>query len=334
MKFAITGGTGFVGRNIARALVSDGHEVVLLARGHDSSDPSIHQLAKLRFHPVGLDDADKLTQVFAGCDAVAHCAGINRELGDQSFQRVHVEGTRNVVQAAQQAGVNKIILISFLRARPNCGSAYHESKWAAEEIVRNSGLDYTVFKCGVIYGRGDHMLDHLSHAFHTFPVFAFVGYKDRSIRPNAVEDVARIVKASLVDGALSHKTVAVLGPELLTLRQAVRRVSRVVGKRPLMFPMPVWFHYALAWCCERVMTVPLVSVAQVRMLREGLAEPFPPCTVLTSELAPRIRFSVEQIRNGLPASGRFGLKDIRCCNNRCRAAPILGQRASIPSIVL
>jgi len=313
LKIAITGGTGFVGRNIARALVADGHEVALIARGHDRTDPSIHELSGARFFPIGLDDANELASAFAGCDAVAHCAGINREIGGQTYRRVHIEGTQNVVRAAQQAGVRKTILISFLRARPRCGSGYHESKFAAEETVRSSGLDYTVFKCGVIYGKGDHMLDHLSHAFYTFPLFAFVGFKDKPIRPNAVEDIARIVKASLVDGALSRQTVAVLGPEELTLREAVCRVAGVVGRRPLMFRMPVWFHYILGWFVERVMTTPLVSTAQVRMLSEGLAEPCPPCDTLPPDLTSKIPFSEDQIRKGLPRAGPFTLRDIRCC---------------------
>jgi NADH dehydrogenase len=312
MKIAITGGTGFAGRNIARQLAQEGHEVVLVARGRDQTDPLGLQNQGARFFQTGVDDAEKLTRAFAGCDAVAHCAGINRELGAQTYRRVHIEGTRNVVHAAQRAGVRKIALISFLRARPNCGSAYHESKWAAEEIVRACGLDYTVFKCGVIYGKGDHMLDHLSHAFHTFPLFAFVGFRDRPIRPNAVEDVARMVAASLAGGALSRRTVAVLGPEELTLREAVRRVARVVGRRPLMFPMPIWFHYVLGWCVERVMTVPLVSIAQVRMLAEGLAEPLPPCAAVPPGLAPTIPFCDEQILKGLPPTGPFRLRDLRC----------------------
>lgn len=313
MKIAITGGTGFVGRNIARALTADGHSVVLIARGRDHTDPTIYHLPGANFAPVGLDDVDKLTRAFAGCDAVAHCAGINREIAGATYRRVHVDGTRNVVEAARRAGVAKIALISFLRARPACRSGYHESKWAAEEIVRNSGLDYTVFKCGVIYGKGDHMLDHLSHAFYTFPIFAFVGFIDKPIRPTAVEDVARIVKASLVEGALSKQTVAVLGPEEMTLCEAVKRVAQVVGKRPLMFPMPLCFHYIFGWCVERIMKTPLVSVAQVRMLSEGLAEPSPQCAALPSELAPKITFSAGQIQKGLPAPGPFRLRDLRCC---------------------
>jgi len=318
MRIAITGGTGFVGRNIARALAAGGHEVVLIARGNDRTDPTVHQLKGARVHSMGLDDPRQLERVLAGCDAVMHCAGINREINDQTYQKVHVEGTRNVVEAARRAGVKKMVMISFLRARPNCGSGYHESKWAAEEIARQSGLDFTVLKCGVIYGKGDHMLDHLSHAFFTFPVFAFVGYRDQPIRPNAVEDVARIAKAALTEGILSRKTVAVLGPEQLTLREAVRRVARVVGRRPLMFPLPVWFHYAFGWCTERVMRVPLVSVAQVQMLVEGLAEASPPCEALPSELAPRIPFTDDQIRKGLPPAGAFGVRDLRCCHGKRR----------------
>ena len=312
MKIAITGGTGFVGRHIARLLVAEGHELILIARGFDDTDPSLRQLSRARIVNLNLDNPVALAEAFAGCHTVIHCAGINRQAGGQTFNRVHVDGTRHVLEAARRAGVGKIILISFLRARPECRSPYHESKWAAEELVRQSGLDYTVLKCGVIYGSGDHMLNHLSHAFYTFPVFAFVGFEDKPIRPNAVEDVARIVKAAVVSRALSKKTVPVLGPEELTLREAVRRVAQVTGRHPMMFPLPVWFHYLLGWFLERLVRVPMVSVAQVRMLSEGLAEVSPPCEPMPPELSPTIRFSEAQIRKGLPPAGPFTSRDLRC----------------------
>src|SRR6185295_15590533 len=121
---------------------------------------------------------------------------------------VHVDGTQAVVNAARLAGVKKIVLMSFLRARLGCGSGYHESKWAAEEIVRQSGLDYTIFKAGVIYGSGDHLLDHLARSIMTIRLFALVGWSDAPVRPVAVEDVVRIFEAALA-GRLSRQTVAV-----------------------------------------------------------------------------------------------------------------------------
>jgi NADH dehydrogenase len=314
VKIGIIGGTGLVGRNVARQLVREDHNVVLAARGFDNTEPGIRELPWTRFVPVGVEDPAGLAQALSGCQAVVHCAGINRELGGQTYRRVHIEGTRHVVEAARQVGVRKFVLLSFLRARPHCGSEYHESKWEAEEIVRGSGLDYTVLKCGVIYGPGDHLLNHLSHALYTFPLFAFVGFRDKLIRPNAVEDVASIVDASIQDPALSRKTVAVLGPEELTLRSAVQRVAKVVGRRPLMLPMPAWFHYCLGWCLERIMKVPLVSLAQVRILSEGLAEPLPACDPMPPERAPRLAFTENQIRKGLPAPGPFTWRDLRCCD--------------------
>src|SRR5262249_11329210 len=234
------------------------------------------------------------------------------QIGAQTYQRVHVQGTQSVVGAARRARVGKIVMLSFLRARPNCRSGYHESKWAAEELVRHSGIPFTILKAGVIYGKGDHMLDHLSHAFHTFPVFALVGFRDRMVRPLAVEDLVRILEASLVQKSLDGLTVPVLGPEELTLTDAVKRVARTVNKRAFFFPAPVAFHYLMAWLLEKSMRIPLVSLAQVRILSEGITQfPFP-LDQLPEDLLPTMRFSRPQIQMGLPPPGGFRWRDLRC----------------------
>ncbi len=311
MRIAITGGTGFVGGHLARVLAGEGHQVVLIARGVDGRDQGLRRLRNATFHAIGTNDEDRLAEAFAGCDAVAHCAGINFERGTQTYARVHCQGTERVVNAARRAGVKKIVLVSFLRARPGCGSPYHESKFAAEDIVRASGLDYTVFKPGVIYGRGDHMLDHLSHAFHSFPVFAFVGFEPKRVRPLAVAEFVNVLRAAIVSGRFPRQTVAVTGPDEIPLTEAVRRVARAVGRRPLMFPLPLWFHYALGWFCERTMRIPLISLAQVRILSEGVVDPLPVCDHVPDDLKPRHAFTETQIRAGLPDTKPFGLGDCR-----------------------
>ena len=308
MRIAITGGSGFIGHHLAQRLADAGHELVLLSRTRRGAETM-----KQRFVMTDLSEVTVLAEAFAGCDAVAHCAGINREIGEQTFLKVHVEGTRNVVQAAKQAGLNKVVLMSFLRARPNCGSGYHESKWAAEEIVRNSGLDYTIVRAGMVYGLGDHMLDHLSHALHTFPVFAMVGLKEKGIRPLAVEDLIKIMEAALVKRRLTRQTIAVTGAEELFLSEAVRRVASVTGKKIRLVRAPVWLHYAMSHFWELTMKIPLVAGAQVRILAEGVLEPSLPCDPLPYDLKPTRSFSRDQIRKGLPEPRRFGLRDLRCC---------------------
>jgi NADH dehydrogenase len=308
MKIAITGGTGFIGRHLAERLVKERHGVVLIARAHRSEAGPENTV----FVACDLSNVDSLAQAFSGCDAIAHCAGINREIGDQTYRRVHIDGTANVVEAARKAGVRKIVLMSFLRARPGCGSPYHESKWVAEELVRNSGLDHTIVKSGMVYGHGDHMLDHLSHSFFTFPLLATVGFRQKAIRPLAIGDLVEVLRAA-VDGRLSRQTVALTGAEELSLSDAARRVAKVLGRRIVVVPAPVWFHYLLAEIFEWTMRIPLVARAQVRILSEGVVEPATPCDPLPADLAPSRHFTEEQIRSGLPKPGPFGIGDLRCC---------------------
>lgn len=290
MRVAITGGTGFVGRHLAERL---GTQAVPLSRRTG----------------ISLDDVDALAAAFEGCDAVAHCAGINREIGDQTFERVHIEGTRNVVEAARRAGVKRLVMVSFLRARPNCGSGYHESKWAAEEIVRGSGIPHTIIKSGMIFGPGDHMIDHVTRAVRTLPFFWTVGFRERTARPVPVDDAVDVLVAAL-NGRIPDPTVAVMGVDEITLGEAIRRIARVAGSHPAYIPMPVWTVRMLAQLTEWTMVVPLVAKAQAKMLSEGVSEAAPPAPEVPVSIRPARSFSDERIRAALP-DGRFSTDDLR-----------------------
>ena len=306
MKVAITGGTGLVGGNLARALIDEGHEVVVVARG---ADQRMSEAAGSVVRASVLDE-DALGDAFQGCDAVVHCAGINREIGSQTYENVHVRGTRSVVDAAKRAGVERIALTSYLTARPRTGSDYLDSKWEAEEMVRGSGLEYLVLKAGVIYGRGDQMVGNAAKTIGTFRAFARIGLGDCVVRPVAVQDVVTIIRAFVVDGKLTNRSVAVVGPEEMPLSEAARRIARAMGMRTIVAPAPIWLLSILARVAEQVMKVPLVSVAQVRLLLEGV-EPGPLADPLPEEFAPQTRMTDEVIRSALPDRTRFGLRDLR-----------------------
>jgi NADH dehydrogenase len=292
MKIAITGGAGFVGRHLAERF--EAADIVAVSRRTG----------------VDIEDVEALTKALEGCEVVAHCAGINREIGKQTYQKVHIDGTRAVVEAAQRAGVKRIVMLSFLRARPDCGSPYHESKWAAEELIRNSGLDYTILKAGMIYGRGDHLVDHVSHSVQTIPLFATVGFHEKSIRPIPVSEIVDVLVAS-IEGKVPKSTVAVTGGEELMLSEVVHRVAKLVGRRVAVVPSPVWFVRIVAQVTEWTMKVPLIAKAQARMLAEGVSEAAPPTPDLPAELRPKLQFSAEQIEAALPPRGGFGVRDLR-----------------------
>lgn len=292
MRIAITGGSGFVGRHLA-----------------DRYDPA-DVVAISRRTGVAIDDVDALEAAMTGCDVVAHCAGINREIGTQTYQRVHLDGTAAVIEAAKRTGVSRVVMLSFLRARPNCGSAYHESKWAAEEMIRHSGIAHTILKAGMIYGRGDHLVDHISHAVQTIPLFATVGIHEQPIRPVPVSEMVDVLVAAL-EGRVPSSTVSVTGAEELLLSDAVRRIAAAVGRRVAILPAPVAAIRALAQLTEWMMTVPLIATAQARMLAEGVAVAAPPTAELPPDLRPRLPFDAAQIRAALPAAGPFTVRDLR-----------------------
>ena len=159
--------------------------------------------------------------------------------------------------------------------------------------------------------------DHITHALHTVPVFLLVGMKDQPMRPLAVKDLVDAMVASIVGGELSRMTVPITGPEELSLREATRRIARLNGKTPIIFPVPLWIHYAMAWVFERTMTVPLEAKAQVRILSESLVEPVLAPDALHAYLTPKTTFSDDQIRKGLPIPAKFGIRD---CIHRVKTA--------------
>lgn len=302
-RIAITGGDGFVGGHLAGALVSQGHDVVVISRrtGVDLAAP----------------DLGELRRRLEGCDAVVLCAGINRETGQQTYGRLHVSATRFVVEAARDSGAQRVVLLSFLRARPDGPTAYHRSKWVAEGIVRDSGMGYTIIKPGVIFGRGDHLIDHLSRALRTFPVFGLLGGRPRLVAPIAVQDVAQLLAAAaLGDPRLRDRTIALTGPEVMKLDEAVRRVAPIIGRHPVFVSLPIAAHLVIAWLAERLMRIPLISLAQVRILEEGATQVLPFGDAPPADLAPATCFDRAAILAGLPPDGRgFGVDDLLWCRS-------------------
>ena len=299
MKVAITGGTGFIGRHLARDLISHGHEVILIARGQYKRNTQPVEGASLL--SLDTNDTVNLTKAFDGCAAVVHCAGTSVEDSKQTFYRLHVEGTRSAVTASADARVKKFVLVSYLNVRPNVKSEYHTTKWQGEEIVRASKLNFTILKAGLVYGPGDHLLNNLSNLFRKMPVFAAVGLKEKTVRLVAVEDLVEVIRLSLDESLFSRQTIAVLGPEEFPFSQAARRIAKAMGKPSLIvLPFPVFFHRILAFFSERFMPKPLITKSQVQMLADGISQPTLESVLLPDELKPKTLFTEEQIRKGLP----------------------------------
>lgn len=250
----LDGASGFVGSAILRELLGRGLEVRALV---NRASPRITD-PRLRVFPGGLFDRNALAQAMDGCDAAVHVVGIIFEQPARgvTFQRIHVEGTRAVLDAARAANVARLVHMSALGTRANAVSAYHRSKWDAEQLVRNSGLSFTIMRPSLIHGPdGEFMRQVVRWARRQSAPWLFMPYfgagvlglgRKRLLQPVSVDDVARAFVDALETPTTLGRTYDVVGPDRLTWPELHRTVARVLlGRGRWVMPIPAWYALLL-----------------------------------------------------------------------------------------
>lgn len=237
MKVLVTGASGFVGTRICEQLVTAGHEAVGLSRSSTAQMP--RGVTSVQGDVVS---GTGLAEAFAGVDAVIHLVGIIRERGDATFERVHVQGTRNALAAAEAAGVRRFVHMSALGAGSGSGSAYHASKAQAEELVRASGLEWTIMRPSLIFGVGDDFFAGTLRQLVTLPpLIPVVGTGEYLFRPVWVGDVAAAFIRALERPATIGQVFELVGPQEYTLRELLLLVRDAFQlRKPLVnVPLPL-----------------------------------------------------------------------------------------------
>jgi uncharacterized protein YbjT (DUF2867 family) len=275
MNVLVTGGTGFVGQVVVRHLHEAGHHVRLLVR--DPKGATAQRLAE-RFQAelrVGdLVGGDGLLPAFAGVNAIIHLVGIISEVGSQTFENVHVGAAQTVLDAAQKSGVRRLVHMSALGARPGAVSRYHQTKYAAEELVRGSEMIWTIFRPSLIYGPGDGFVNLFARLSRYSPVLPVIGSGRSRFQPVSVEAVARCFAQALTEQQAEGKTFDVCGVDALTLDEMVKVILRVTGRRRWRVRLPVALATVQATFLERLYPLvlrraPPLNRDQVIMLEEG-----------------------------------------------------------------
>ena len=240
MRVLVTGATGFVGREIVRQLHEAGHSIRILAHRPNSAGA---QEAITRYgaevHPGDVLEAASLDGAVNGVEAVIHLVGIISEVGESTFENVHVRGTGNIVTATRQAGATRFVHMSALGTRPNAVSRYHQTKWVAEDIVRQSGLDFTIFRPSLIYGPQDQFINLFARMIRFSPVVLLMGSPRARFQPVPVEVVATAFVRSLGQPKSIGQTYDLCGPDALTLSEIVDQLMDVLQRRRLKIRVPL-----------------------------------------------------------------------------------------------
>ena len=249
----VTGGTGFVGPRIVHALRERELPVRSLVRG--SSDRSAATLASWgsELVPGDMGDAASLRRAVEGAEVVVHLVSI-RQGSDEDFRRVMDRGTRDLVDAAKEAGVRRFVLMSALGASEETKDLvpYYRSKWEMEQAVRGSGIEHVIFRPSFVFARDGGILPTFRRLARVAPVTPIIGSGRQRIQPIWVDDVAAYFAAGVDKPEAANRTFELGGPDAVTWNEFWHRLKRALGQRRPSVHVPMQLMRLNALVTERL----------------------------------------------------------------------------------
>jgi NADH dehydrogenase len=281
----VTGGTGFVGKAVIRALQAHGFTVRCLVRPGSEADlkgfEGIERVPGDVLLPQGLEAS------MEGCDALIHLVGIIRERPSRgvTFERLLSGATANMVKAAEAAEVPRFIHMSTLGTRPDARSRYHRTKWEAEETVRASRLQWTVFRPSIIYGVGDGFVSVLARMIKWLPVAPVIGDGKYRLQPVPVGQVAEGFARALAYPESKNHIYEAGGPRSNTFTEILDLIGAALGKSKVRkVYQPIGLMRPLVRLLEPLPFFPLTSDQLLMLQEDNVCDPAP--FFQTFELTP------------------------------------------------
>lgn len=265
MKILVTGGTGVIGAGVIPELIAHGHEVAVLSRHADEDAGRWNGVAAVT---GDISDPASLRSALASFDAIVHIAGIAAENPPEAtFQRVNIDGTRNVVDEATRAGVRRFVYMSSLGADRG-SSDYHRSKRQAEEIVRSSQLGWTIVRPGNVYGPGDEVISTILKMVRALPAIPLIESGDQPFQPIWFADLGKATAAIVERDDLSGETLEIAGADLTSMKDLLARLAVITGREPLQVPVPMPLATFAARLASYASEIPF-DENRLTMLREN-----------------------------------------------------------------
>jgi uncharacterized protein YbjT (DUF2867 family) len=263
----VTGGTGFVGPKVVRALRDRGYDVRCLVRDRTRGT----NVAALGAELVEGDvrDAASVRIAAQGCEHVVHLVAIVSGSADE-YDRVMKQGTQNVIDAAKEVGVRRFVLMSALGVSEQTRflTPYFEAKWAMERMVEEAGIEHVIFRPSFVFGRDGGVLPTFKRVARFAPVTPIIGPGTERIQPIWVEDVAAYFAVGVDEPRAANRTFEVGGPDIVTWDELWERLKRALRVRRPSLHLPYGLMRAQATVTERLPGAP-VTRDQLTMLAAG-----------------------------------------------------------------
>ncbi len=268
MKVLITGGTGFVGKHLVRALLSEGTEVHLLVRDEKKAVRMFG--SDVVVHRVDFYSKKSLSDAFAGSGArvLIHLIGILFEVPSRgiTFERVHFEIAKNLYEVAREMGIRKIVHMSALGTSDNSPSKYHRTKRMAEKLLMESGLNYVILRPSLILGPEQKLFKDMDRITRILPVVALPGGGGYLFQPVSVRDVADSFVGAVKKRKWDRKILSLCGPQRVSFRKLLEDTFGLLGRKVLMVPLPKKVMFWTARAVETLIQPPPFSSDQMLMM--------------------------------------------------------------------
>ncbi len=234
----MVGATGFVGRHVMQRLLEEGASLRGVARDPSRAGDFAADATVVRADVLELPT---LTPALADVKTVIHCAAVtadHKEPFPGAYRRINAEGTRNLVWAAQRAGVQKIVLLNGLGTRRGKDGSYMRTRWEMGEAVRTSGLEWVALQPSILFGDGAPYPAALARLARQFPVMPVLGI-GRRLQPLWVEDLVTCLTSVAREPRWDGRAIDLGGPDQITYVQMTRLVLRTIGVRRPLAPLPL-----------------------------------------------------------------------------------------------
>jgi uncharacterized protein YbjT (DUF2867 family) len=241
----VTGATGFVGRTLVKQLAANGYSVRILVepsrrvrRRRDEELPD--QIAEhITQAPGSIHDIESLHSAMIGVHTIYHLASAQWWGKPDDLERIDLKGTSNLITAARSARVGRLVVMSHLGASPSSAFTLLRAKGRVEELVRASGLPFTVFRSGIVFGKGDSFVNGIARLLRRYPLFFLQpGHGEGLLHPIYIDDLVEALVRSMENLNTVDQTIEIGGPEYMTFNEMVRTVMRVTRTYRSLLSVP------------------------------------------------------------------------------------------------
>ncbi|HEY5209103.1 MAG TPA: complex I NDUFA9 subunit family protein [Stellaceae bacterium] len=267
-RVTIVGGAGLTGRNIVKRLAARGAVITVASRNAVAAGflRPMGDVGQIAPFDVGIADGAMLARLIAGRDTVISCAGILAEHGRNSFDLVHHRGPAMLARLAAEAGVRRFVHVSAIGADPRSPSAYARSKAAGEASVLAAFPGATIMRPSLIFGPEDGAFNLFGAMARALPALPLIGGGRTRFQPVFVDNVADAIVAVLDRPEAEGRIYELGGPEILTFRQMLELLLRVVRRPRALVPVPAGLASFLAYFLEFLPDPPLTR-DQIKLLQ-------------------------------------------------------------------